>query len=131
MINWRNEEFDTLAKLKESQAHIVSQMELVRGTHSKSADQIQLIFEALVLLQNQTEAVILKYNYLVQYHVGEMQNQLNQLATRQEYEVDYIVDAVVTNLRDIDRNIEDMIAIQKEAIENWSHSKVCSSKSIA
>jgi hypothetical protein len=100
-------------------------MDLVQGTHLKSAEQIQAIFEALVLLQNQTEAIIVKYNHLIQYHVNEMQVQLNQLVIRQEYELDHVVSTVVAGLQTIDRNIEDMVKMQQEALESWAQAKVC------
>jgi MarR-like DNA-binding transcriptional regulator SgrR of sgrS sRNA len=124
LISWRNEEFETLGRLKDSQLEIIDQMETVQGTHLKSAEQINSIYEALILLQNQTETVIVKYNNLIQYHVSEMQTQLNQLVVRQEYELDEIVRAVVSGLRKIDHNIEEMIHIQQEALKKWASAKV-------
>lgn len=124
LIEWKNEEFKTLKKLKDSQVDVVNQMEKIRGTQSKSADQIQLIYETLILLQNQTEAVILKYSYLVQNYASNMHDQLTQLAIRQENEVDFIVNNVVSGLKSTSENIEEMILVQRKAIESWSYSKV-------
>lgn len=124
LIKWRNEEFKTLGKMNTTQQTLLDQMEKIRGAHAKSADQIQLIFDALVLLQNQTEAVIFTYNNMVKYHVGEVQNQLNQLVNRQEFEVDYVMGTIVDGLQRINTNIGEMITIQQEALQSWSHSKV-------
>lgn len=123
LIKWRNEEFKTLGKMNTTQQTLLDQMEKIRGAHAKSADQIQLIFDALVLLQNQTEAVIFTYNNMVKYHVGEVQNQLNQLVNRQEFEVDYVMGTIVDGLQRINTNIGEMITIQQEALQSWSHSK--------
>ncbi|CAO3637603.1 unnamed protein product [Mucor hiemalis] len=123
LIKWRNEEFKALDKMKNTQGKLLNQMEKIRRTHAKSADQIQLIFDALVLLQNQTEAVISTYNNLVKYHVGEVQNQLNQLVNRQESEIDYVMSAVYNGLQRINHNIEEMVTIQQEALQSCTHSK--------
>lgn len=128
LIKWRNEEFKALDKMRNTQGKLLNQMEKIRRTHAKSADQIQLIFDALVLLQNQTEAVISTYNNLVKYHVGEVQNQLNQLVNRQESEIDYVMSAVYNGLQRINHNIEEMVTIQQEALQSWSHSKVYSQR---
>ena len=124
LIKWRDEEFDTLHKLKTAQNDIVKQMDKVQETHLKSSGQVQLISDALVLLKNQTEAVILKYNYMVQYHVDEMHNQLSQLTKRQEAEVSYLVEVVKNGLESINHNIEDMVKMQQDALDSWSHANV-------
>lgn len=124
LIHWRNEEFKTLGKLKESQVEMLNQMDVIKGIHIKSEDQIQEIFTSLISLQNQTQTVIHKYNQLIQHHVNEMQEQLNQLVKRQEYELDSVVGTVLHGLQAIDRNIDEMVKIQHEALENWSNTRV-------
>lgn len=124
LIHWRNEEFETLGRLKNSQLEIVNQMEHMQGSHTRSAEQIKHIYESLVSLQNETEAIIAKYNHLIQYHVNQMQNQLNQLAVRQENELDHVVGSVVSGLRAIDQNIKDMVLLQQETLQKWTSDKV-------
>ncbi|KAG2194327.1 hypothetical protein INT47_000254 [Mucor saturninus] len=123
LINWRNEEFKTLRKLKESQVELLSQMGAIQGLHTKSESQIQNIYTSLVSLQDQTQVVINKYNGLVQHHVDQMQDQLSQLVRRQEYELGKVVGTVIQGLQAIDRNIEDMVKIQQDALETWSNTR--------
>lgn len=125
LISWRNEEFKTLSKLKESQVEILNQMDTIQGIHLKSEDEIHDIYDSLVSLQNQTQVVIIKYNQLIQHHVNEMQAQLNQLIKRQEYELDNVVGTIIHGLQAIDRNIDEMVKVQHEALENWSNTRVC------
>lgn len=124
LINWRNEEFKTLSKLKESQEELLTQMGTIQGMHTKSESQIQDIYTSLVLLQDQTQVVMAKYNGLIQWHVTQMQDQLTQLVTRQEYELEKVVGTVIQGLQAIDRNIDDMVKIQHEALESWSNTRV-------
>jgi hypothetical protein len=123
LISWRQEEVNTLDQLKGSQAQLLNQIELVRGMHLKTANQIQSIFDTLVLLQNQTELVMVKYNQMVQYQVQEMTNQLNQLALRQEVEFGHILNNVFSGLEIVDRRLADMIIAQQQVIENWNETK--------
>ncbi|KAG2228847.1 hypothetical protein INT48_003837 [Thamnidium elegans] len=124
LIDWRNDEFKTLGRLKESQSKVFNQIDTIHQVHSRTADQIQQIFETLVLVQNQTKVAVAEYNQVVQQYVKEMQTQLNQLVIRQEFEVNQVIDTVISGLKTIDRNIEEMVTIQQVTILNWSREKV-------
>ncbi|KAI8062965.1 hypothetical protein BDF21DRAFT_347386, partial [Thamnidium elegans] len=123
LIDWRNDEFKTLGRLKESQSKVFNQIDTIHQVHSRTADQIQQIFETLVLVQNQTKVAVAEYNQVVQQYVKEMQTQLNQLVIRQEFEVNQVIDTVISGLKTIDRNIEEMVTIQQVTILNWSREK--------
>lgn len=124
LINWRNEEFETFYRLKESISQVLNGIDTVQQGHSRTANQIQHIFEALVLLQNQTEVILQRYSRLIQYNVNRMQNQLNQLAIRQELELDRVINTVVKGLKIVDKNIEKILYIQEKTIKSRSHAKV-------
>lgn len=124
LINWRNDEFKTLDRLKESQSRVFNQIDTIHQSHSRTADQIQQIFETLVLVQNQTETAVAEYEQVARQYVKEMHTQLNQLAIRQEFEVNLVIDTVISGLKTIDRNIEEMVTVQQETILNWSRERV-------
>ncbi|GAA5802446.1 hypothetical protein HPULCUR_007911 [Helicostylum pulchrum] len=123
LINWRNDEFKTLDRLKESQSRVFNQIDTIHQSHSRTADQIQQIFETLVLVQNQTETAVAEYEQVARQYVKEMHTQLNQLAIRQEFEVNLVIDTVISGLKTIDRNIEEMVTVQQETILNWSRER--------
>lgn len=124
LIEWRNNEFKTLDHLKESQSNVINQIDTIHQVHSRTADQIQHIFETLVLVQNQTKMAVAEYNQVVRHYVKGMQTELNQLVIRQEFEVNLVIDTVISGLKTIDRNIGDIVTIQQEATLNWSRERV-------
>jgi hypothetical protein len=124
LVSWREEEVHTLDQLKGSQKQLLDQMQVVQKTHLKTANQIQSIFETLVLLQNQTEAAMFKYNQLVQYRLQTLTTQLNQLVLQQEAEISHILDSVHSALEIVDQRLADMIIAQQEAIDHWNETKV-------
>ncbi|GAA5814076.1 hypothetical protein MFLAVUS_007566 [Mucor flavus] len=123
LIEWRNNEFKTLDRLKESQSKVINQVDTIHQVHSRTADQIQLIFETLILVQNQTKTAVAEYNQVVRHYVKEMQTELNQLVIRQEFEVNLVIDTVISGLKTIDRNIGDMVTIQQDTTLNWSRER--------
>ncbi|KAI9362140.1 hypothetical protein BD770DRAFT_440828 [Pilaira anomala] len=123
LINWKNEEFKRLERLKSSQTQVLSQIKNVQAFHARSASQIEQIFETLVLLHKQTEIIVSDYNKIIKTHVENMHNKLNQLANKQEDELERAVDIVRNGLRLIDHNVEEMVHMQQDALARWAHAQ--------
>ncbi|KAI7898830.1 uncharacterized protein BX663DRAFT_231532 [Cokeromyces recurvatus] len=123
LMHWREEELSTLHHLKHSQHELLVQMDAVRDTHLKTVNQIQSIFDALVLLQNQTEVMMQRYNQMVEYHIQEVTTQFNQLSLRQEVEVDHFLSSIMNGLRKLDEQLVRMTATQQDVFEHWEEAK--------
>lgn len=114
-----------MERLKSSQIQVLSQIKNVQAFHARSASQIEQIFETLVLLHKQTEIIVSDYNKIIETHVENMHNKLNQLANKQEDELERAVDIVRNGLRLIDHNVEEMVHMQQDALARWAHAQVC------
>ncbi|KAI9486609.1 MAG: hypothetical protein EXX96DRAFT_549728 [Benjaminiella poitrasii] len=123
LMRWRQEEVTTLHHLKHSQQELINQMDDVRDTHLRTVNQIQAIFDALVHLQNQTEIMMQRYNQMVEYHIQEVSVQLNQLALRQEVEVDHFMGSISNGLRKLDEQLNKMLTTQQDVIDHWEQTK--------
>ncbi|CEP19676.1 hypothetical protein [Parasitella parasitica] len=123
LVKWHKQEMSTFDHLKTSQAELWQQMQSVQHIHAQTANQIQMIFDTLVLVRNSTELIVSKYNSMVHYHMQELQSQLNQLAIRQAMEIDQLVHSVLGDLAQIEQGLSKMVTAQHQVIKDWEETK--------
>jgi hypothetical protein len=124
LINWHRQEMNTFDYLKEAQNELWYQVQSVQQIHLKTANQIQMIFDTLVLVQNSTELVVNKYNNMMYVHMQELQSQLNEIAIRQAIEIDQLVNNVLGDLTQVEQGLSKMIEVQHKVIKEWDETKV-------
>ncbi|KAI8643395.1 hypothetical protein BD408DRAFT_152336 [Parasitella parasitica] len=124
LVRWHKQEMNTFDHLKASQYELWQQMQSVQQIHAQTANQIQMIFDTLVLVRNSTELVVSKYSNMVHYHMQELQSQLNQLAIRQAMEIDQLVHSVLDDLTQVESGLSKMIRAQRKVIEDWDETKM-------
>lgn len=115
---------NTFDHLKESQNELWYQVQSIQQIHLQTANQIQMIFDTLVLVQSSTELVVNKYNNMIHFHMQELQNQLNEIATRQAIEIDQLVNNVLGDLTQVEQGLSKMIDAQHRVIKDWDETKV-------
>ncbi|KAI8076535.1 uncharacterized protein B0P05DRAFT_512051 [Gilbertella persicaria] len=120
LIQWQQEEFKTLGQLKDTQQDLLDQLDHAHQIHLKSANQIQSIFDALVVLQHQTEAVMERYNQLTEHHVQQMTHRLDELTLKQETELYRLLSSVVSTLQTVDHQLTEMLLSQQHIMQQFN-----------
>ncbi|ORE05485.1 hypothetical protein BCV72DRAFT_229674 [Rhizopus microsporus var. microsporus] len=120
LIQWREEEFKRLDKLKESQLDIFEHVEKTNMYYQRMAHQVELLFETLVLLQNQTELSILQYNDMVSRHVEQVQMFLQDSFLYQAMKIDETLDSLLTKSNTLNQHVERTLLLQEQTVESWN-----------
>lgn len=120
LIQWREEEFKRLDKLKESQLNIFEHVEKTSMYYQRMAHQVELLFETLVLLQNQTELSILQYNDMVSRHVEQVQMLLQDSFLYQAMKIDETLDSLLTKSNTLNQHVERILLLQEQTVQSWN-----------
>ncbi|CEI97028.1 hypothetical protein RMCBS344292_11171 [Rhizopus microsporus] len=120
LIQWREEEFKRLDKLKESQLDIFEHVEKTSMYYQRMAHQVELLFETLVLLQNQTELSILQYNDMVSRHVEQVQMLLQDSFLYQAMKIDETLDSLLTKSNTLNQHVERILLLQEQTVQSWN-----------
>ncbi|EPB88697.1 hypothetical protein HMPREF1544_04456 [Mucor circinelloides 1006PhL] len=124
LVHWHQQEMNTFDYLKKSQHELWYQMQAIQQVHAQTANQVQMIFDTLKLVQNSTELVVNKYNSMVHYHMQELQSQLNEIAMRQAMEIDQLVNGVLGDLAQVEKGLSRMMTAQRKVIQDWDETKM-------
>jgi hypothetical protein len=124
LISWRKDEIYHLEYLKSSQVELLSQIESIQGIHNQTTTEIQFILNALLALEQQVDAVIEKYNHIVQFHVRKTTDQLNQIELYQQNQVNTIVNVALAGFETMESHLSKMMDVQKDILDNWNETHV-------
>ncbi|OBZ84781.1 hypothetical protein A0J61_07164 [Choanephora cucurbitarum] len=134
LIEWQQQEIALLDQLRGSQSRLIDQLEHIRAAHLKSANQIQSIFESLVLLEDQADLIVSKYNQVITHQVQSASLQLKELSLQHQIELDRMANLITSSLEAADRqlwtiirgmtqvteNVEKTVQLQTIYFEDWS-----------
>ncbi|EIE85596.1 hypothetical protein RO3G_10306 [Rhizopus delemar RA 99-880] len=120
LIQWRQQEFDMLDVLKESQVDVINHIAKAKDYYQKTESQIEFLFDTLGLLQNKTQLAIIQYDEMVNRHIEQVYRQLNDLLIHQTMEIDGLVDALLLKLDKVHRHVEQSLLDQIQATNSWN-----------
>ncbi|KAI8327940.1 Tht1-like nuclear fusion protein-domain-containing protein [Choanephora cucurbitarum] len=134
LIEWQQQEIALLDQLRGSQSRLIDQLEHIRVTHLKSANQIQSIFESLVLLEDQADLIVSKYDQVITHQVQLASLQLKELSLQHQIELDRMANLITSSLEAADRqlwtivrgmtqvaeNVEKTVRLQTIYFEDWN-----------
>lgn len=120
LIQWRQQEFDMLDVLKESQVDVINHIAKAKDYYQKTESQIEFLFDTLGLLQNRTQLAIIQYDEMVNRHIEQVYRQLNDLLIHQTMEIDGLVDTLLLKLDKVHKHIEQSLLDQIQATNSWN-----------
>ncbi|KAI8334882.1 hypothetical protein BD560DRAFT_428623 [Blakeslea trispora] len=123
LIQWQHQELALLDQLRNSQNRLIDQLEQIRSTHLKSANQIQSIFETLVLLQDQADLMVHRYHQVMNHQVETTSHQLNELSLQHQLEIDRMANAMASTLAEADRRLLTLVHSLVQALEHLDQNK--------
>lgn len=124
LAQWHQQEMHTFDHLKKSQHELWYQMQAIQQTHLQTANQVQMIFNTLKLLQNSTELAVNKYNSLFQIHAQELQSQLNEITMRHAMDIDQLLDRVFGDFSLVEKGLSRMMTAQRKVVQDWEETKM-------
>ncbi|KAK4510563.1 uncharacterized protein ATC70_004994 [Mucor velutinosus] len=124
LAQWHQQEMHTFDHLKRSQRELWYQMQAIQQVHLQTANQVQMIFDTLKLLQNSTELAVNKYNSILQIHTQELQSQLNEITMRHAIEIDQLVDRVLGDFSQVEKGLSRMMTAQRKVVQDWEETKM-------
>ncbi|KAL9544572.1 hypothetical protein MBANPS3_007552 [Mucor bainieri] len=124
LAQWHQQEMQTFDHLKKSQHELWHQMQAIQQIHLQTANQVQMIFDTLKLLQNSTELAVNKYNSMFQIHTEELQYQLNEITMRHAMAIDQLVDRVLGDFSQVEKGLSRMMTAQRKVVQDWEETKV-------
>lgn len=120
LIQWRQQEFEMLDVLKESQVDVINHIAKAKDYYQKTESQIEFLFDTLGLLQNRTQLAIVQYDEMMNHHVEQVHRQLHDLLIHQTMEMDDLVDALLLKLDKVHRHVEQSLLDQIQAANRWN-----------
>ncbi|GAN09941.1 hypothetical protein MAM1_0305d09474 [Mucor ambiguus] len=124
LAQWHQQEMHTFDHLKKSQQELWFQMQAIQQVHLQTANQVQMIFDTLKLLQNSTELAVNKYNSMFQIHTQELQLQLNEITMQHAIEIDQLVDRVLGDFSQVEKGLSRMMTAQRKVVQDWEETKM-------
>lgn len=124
LVSWREDELHHLDYLKNSQFEILNQIKSIQGIHNQTVTEIQSILGILLVLEDQVNGIIEKYNQLVHDHIHDLAHQIKGIELYQQSKVQGVVNSMAIYLETMNSHLSKMVAVQEGILDNWNQTQV-------